>query len=278
MKRSLFVLFLILIIIGCSEQEQKRPKEGSLDLEDYDFKLLYETDFEDSLNVVREMDLFDGKQRIKKPVNADWVLEGPGSAWTENGELFVSNSNRNNPDKEPFHMVIWNTREFPENILVEFGFKPKDPLKGLAIIFFAATGKNGGSIFDLDKPARRGNFVNYHSGAINCYHCSYWAIVRKNLQPRKNANLRKNFGKYLVARGKDLIWDQGTGPHHVRLFKFGGDIRLETNGELAFSWTDVGVYGPVLGKGHVGLRTMVHTELASYTYFRVWEIVPSESN
>ena len=164
---------------------------------------------------------------------------------------------------EPGNVVLWNTRKFPGNFLLELGFSPKDSNKGLAIVFFCATGRDSSDIFDLKQARRDGYFKKYHSGDINCYHVSYWAM------PRKTTNLRKNYGKHLVASGKDNIGGQGPGPHNVRLLKVDGKIQLETRGQLVLSWQD---HGNILSDGSIGLRTQALSEKVSYTRMKVWKV------
>ena len=107
----------------------------------------------------------------------------------------------------------------------------------------------------------------YHTGALNNYHCSYWA------GPRRTANLRKNHGFFLTTCGVDRIMGQGTGPHRVRLLKAGGAIRLEIRGQLAVTLDDDGrTYGPVLTGGYIGLRQMGHTRKMTYSSFKVYEV------
>jgi len=77
-------------------------------------------------------------------------------------------------------------------------------------------------------------FPNYHTGALNNYHISYWAGTRGS------ANLRKNHGSMLAAVGNDVIAGQTPGPHRVRLLKTGGKVRLEARGKRALSYDDPG--------------------------------------
>ncbi|NQT13592.1 MAG: DUF1961 family protein, partial [Planctomycetes bacterium] len=92
---------------------------------------------------------------------------------------------------------------------------------------------------------------------------------------RRTANVRKNFGFYLVGCGIDRIAGRGPGPHRVRVLKVGGKLRVETAGRIAAAFDDDGAaYGPVRGSGAVGLRQMGHTHRASYTHFRVWKVEP----
>jgi len=247
--------------------------EGSLDLARYKLLPLFTADFTKPLNVVAEDALFENGKRVRQPGKAEWVLEGKGRAWTENGLLRMVSDN---PKKD--HLVLWNTRVFPENFLLEFTLSPKHSTNGLNIVFFSARGVDGGGAFDLDQPRRDGVFTNYHSGRLNCYHISYWACSSAGGgTPRGNANLRKNAGFYLPACGVDLITGKGPGPHTVRILKDGGHIRLETNGRLALIFDDDGkTYGPVWKDGLIGLRQMAHTEDCSYGSFKVWQIEPAK--
>ena len=278
------------------EGEGRTVFKEPLDLSPYKLDTVYEADFSQPLSVVAEDALFDGsprtnslvrgEKRARLPQGKDWVLEGPGRAWTEGGRLHVENhkTETGGPStalslSKGGHVVLWNTRVFPEDFLLEFDMSPKDSSKGLGIVFFCAKSREprtnmlvrgeGGGIFDLNLPRRAGDFKNYHSGALNCYHVSYWACDANGLH-RRTANLRKNFGFYLSACGNDNIAGKGPGPHRVRLLKVGGKIRIETCGVLSLAYDDDGkTYGPVWGEGCIGLRQMVYTESASYGYFKV---------
>jgi len=233
-----------------------------LDLSRLKLELLYEADFSKPLKFVKEADLFTGGKRVRKPEGADWVLEGKASARIENGRLVLKN--------DPGHLVFWNTREFPANVLIEFGASPADSDQGLNIVFFAAKGRDGEGIFDLNQPMRDGDFKTYHSGAINCYHTSYWAVDPGG-KARGTAHIRKNSGFSLVAMGRDFVAGQGAGPHRVRVLKLGNQITVEASGKIEIRWEDDGkTFGPVLKEGVIGLRQMSHTGECSYTHFKVW--------
>ena len=239
-------------------------RNDALDLAPYKLTPVYSADFSKPLKVIHEDRLFEGKKRARVPKGEDWVLEGPGRAWTEKGTLWLQNKG--------YHVVLWNTRVFPENVLLEFGYVPEDSLRGLNIVFFAARPKAGGGIFDLALPKRAGKFVTYTRGHVNSYHTSYWATGPQRTK-RDTGNLRKNSGFYLVALGEDLVAGKGPGPHRVRIFKFKGRIRLEVNGKLALVWDDDGkTYGPVWKDGCIGLRQMMHTGKGGYTSFKVWRV------
>lgn len=86
--------------------------------------------------------------------------------------------------------VVWNTREFPESFVAEWDFQHHHA-QGTAIIFFAAQGANGGSIYSPGLPQRTGNFGNYTRGEIRCYHTSYSATDEEGV-PRGDTHLKKD--------------------------------------------------------------------------------------
>ena len=247
---------------------------GKLNFHNYDLELFYIADFSSPLNVVSEDELFKNGKRDRKPTDNEWVLEGPGRAWTEDDKLHLASLE---PDKKG-HVVLWNTRQFPENCLIEFDVSPSNSTNGLNIIFFAAQSRDGKGIFDLSLPKRDGVFKNYHSGALDSYHISYWACAPDNGgTPRRTANVRKNHGFQLVSCGSDNIAAQGPGPHVVRLLKFDGRIVLETAGKLSAAWFDSGnSHGPALKGGRIGLRQMGHTRSATYDSFTVYKVKKKE--
>lgn len=248
---------------------------GQIDLSPYKLTPVYEADFSRPLRVVHEDDLCHGDRRVRRPEDKDWVLEGPGRAWTQEDRLHLESLE---PDDNG-HVVLWNTRVFPQDFLLEFGMSPKDSRIGLNIVFVCATSREGGGIFDLGLPPRRGVFKNYHSGALNSYHVSYWACsASQGGIPRRTCNVRKNHGFYLVSCGIDRIAGEGPGPHRVRVLKVGGRLRVETRAQIAAAFDDDGsIYGPVWGSGAIGLRQMGHTHRASYTHFKVCKVAPLDS-
>ena len=59
--------------------------------------------------------------------------------------------------------------------------------------------------------------------------------------------------------------------------KVGGRIQLETRGEIVLDWLDDGTtYGPVLGRGCIGLRSMSYSNEVSYGDLRVWKVTASQ--
>ena len=244
--------------------------KGGLDLTPYRLTPVHAADFTKPLNWIHEEALFDGKRRARQPEGKDWVLEGNGTARIEDGACVIEakeESIRN-------HLVLWNTRPFPENFLLEFEMSPLDSRKGLTIVFFATRNREGGSLFDPGVPRRAGNFKTYHTGALTGYHVSYWAC-----NPfdggilRRSANLRKNYGFFMVASGIDRIAGLGAGPHRVRILKVGAMVRVEANGKLSLAFDDDGkTYGPIHKDGWIGLRQMGSAHRVKYTKFAVWRV------
>ena len=254
----------------------RRRLEDPLDLSGYRRTLLYQADFTDTLPIVAENNLFEGEERVRQPAPDQWVLEGPGEAYTEDGDLVIDNLT----DSRRNHVVLWLPRVFPDRFLLEFDITIEEAGKGLAIVFFAARPQNDplGSIFARDLPKRDGLFRNYIRGAVNSYHISYLAAnhdAPTMRGVRRTANLRKNSGFWLTACGDDQIQEPGLGrgPHHVRLLKDGSKIRLEANGRMSVVFDDDGTtWGPVWTDGYIGLRQMNHLKSARYRNLRVYEI------
>ena len=253
------------------EGEGRTEHEGGLDLRKLQLESVYNADFQQPLEVIHENRLFDGNRRLPLPEKAEWILEGPGRAWCEEGSLHL----RSDRPEDKGHVVLWNRHDFPANFLLEFGLSPQNSQRGLNILFFSTTARNGiGSPFHPTLPRRDGVFKAYHSGELDGYHLSYWASAAPgNGIPRRTANLRKNRGFHLIGCGDDRITGMGPGPHRIRVLKVGGQIQIEVNGKLALTHHDKGqTHGPTLGAGAIGLRQMSHTVQARYTHFQVWRV------
>ena len=257
--------------------------EDGLDLSGYKLDPVYETDFEnpEEHKIVDESkELIKDGERQPLPEGTDWVYEGVDKAWIEDGKLWIGSEDADLKFQEGlkrarYHSVLWNTREFPEDFLLEFTFT-QTRKTGLNIVFFAAKAgeeAGGGSIFKPGLPKRRGRFNNYTKGPIDSYHISYFATTPRG-NARGHSNMRKNSGFHLVAEGKDFISDiEDPGPHTVRVLKVGPEVTLEVNGKIALEWTDTGeAGGPPHGAGCIGLRQMKHSAICSYDTFKVWEV------
>ena len=240
---------------------------ASLDdiLKSVELETVYETTFEGPLRFIHESELIeDGKIVRQPPKDVDWVLEGPGEVYVKSGRMHIKNDPEGN-------CVLWNTRQFPESFVAEWDFKHHHP-QGLAILFFAARGEGGGSIFTPGLPRRGGNFGNYTRGKITCYHTSYTATDEDGI-PRGETHLKKdgeNVEKKKLANGLGVIDGKLGKPFRIRLAKLANRIVLEIDGEISFDYTDTGEKTGLLYKnGQIGFRQMRHTIEASYGSLRI---------
>ena len=283
--------------------EGRTVYEGSLDLSAYELELVYEADFSKPLNVVTEAELFQGRLRRALPEGVEWVLEGPGRAWTEGGALHVETPET----RTTGYAVAWNTQVFPEDFLLEFTVSPSDPTRGEGILIFAArsgrddrktnSGETGGGIFKPGLLRRSGLLENYTHSVLDSYQVSYWASLPNETSPsetaaaarsrarskarksggatrRRTATLRKNAGFRLVSVGTDNI-APGHGPQRVRIMKVGGKIRVETAGTVSIRFEDdAETSGLIPGEGHIALAQSARSGLVTYSDLRVWRLSP----
>ncbi len=239
-------------------------------LKGVELETIYETAFDEPLRMIREEELLEGMTFAREPGrNVDWVLEGPAETEVKSGRLHI----RNDPSG---NCVLWNTREFPESFVAEWDFQHHHP-QGLAIVFFAARGIDGGSIFAPGLPKRGGAFGNYTRGKIQCYHTSYTATDEDGV-PRGTTHLKKDAGDRLkggkAAAGPGFIDGKTDRPYRLRLAKLKNRILLEVDGKVSFDWTDTGEKGgPPFQGGRIGFRQMRHAIEASYGELKVQRIV-----
>lgn len=196
----------------------------------------------------------------------DWAREGGQSATIVDGHLRLTTG----PSlTEGQHIVLWLKREIPADFVAEWRFRPYHPHEGLTIVFFNARGRGGESIFDPSLPPRDGTFTQYHSGALDCYHISYFASERGSV------NLRKNHGFSLAAIGRELLHTKPVGEFStITLLKQGGRIRLAVDGVVSLAYDDDGAtYGPVHDQpGWFGLRAMLQAWHTDYDDLRIWSV------
>ena len=208
--------------------------------------------------------LYDNSLSTSEKVN-DWILEGPAKIEFKNNWMHIFSPN------EEGHHVFWCPIDFPGNFIAEWEVKNQEIDAGLCIIFFAAKGLKGESIFDASMPKRTlGTFTDYTKGSMNDYHISYYANGRDNPN-RETANLRKNKGFNLVQTGEIGIPVQSTAIHKMKLIKQEGKILMYIDDRKIIDWIDDGTkYGKILQDGKIGFRQMQWTHFA-YRNFKVWE-------
>ena len=111
----------------------------------------------------------------------DFRLEGQAVCTFPEGKLRLENAL--NPEKgQAANYVLWCREEFPADFRLEVSFRPlREP--GLAMIFFAARGRNGEDLFDPRLAPRTGEYIQYHHGDIDAFHLSFFR--RKEADERR---------------------------------------------------------------------------------------------
>ncbi|MDO5417670.1 MAG: DUF1961 family protein [Lachnospiraceae bacterium] len=169
--------------------------------------------------------------------------------------------------------VLWCPEEFPEDIRVEWEFKPLTDM-GLCMLFFGAAGKDGKDLFDRSLAERTGEYAQYHSGDINTFHVSYFRRKEPDERAFHTCNLRKSCGFHLVAQGADPIpgAEDASDFYQIAVEKQGNQVRFFVNQLLVFTFEDDGVtYGPLLGKGKIGFRQLAPLK-ACYRNLKVYAL------
>lgn len=163
------------------------------------------------------------------------------------------------------NFVFWFKKEFKQMHKIEYLFCPKSS-EGLAMIFFGANGIDGQDLFSPQLKKRDGDYPQYHSSDIECYHASYyrrkWDIEREF----HLANLRKSPGFNLVAQGPDPI--PTISASNEKYYKV--EI-IFSKYNLSFKLEGVEIYSfPIeeVISGYIGLRQMSPLT-ASYKDFKV---------
>ncbi|MCR5605918.1 MAG: YesU family protein [Treponema sp.] len=169
--------------------------------------------------------------------------------------------------------VFWCDKKFPSDIVVEWDFKPlSEP--GLAMLFFAADGKDGKDLFDESFKKRTGEYQMYHHGDMNAFHVSYFRRKQDDERSFHTCNLRKSYGFYLVSQGADPIpdADEAKDFYHISLYKKENKIRFAINNLELFQFEDDGkTYGSLLKDGYIGFRQMAPL-VAEYRNLKVYSV------
>ncbi|MFC6465269.1 DUF1961 family protein [Marinilactibacillus sp. GCM10026970] len=198
----------------------------------------------------------------------DFVSEGTVVTSIQNNELILEQE-QNNDDT---HFVYWNKKHFPDNIVIEWNFRPlAEP--GLCMLFFAASGKGGRDLFDTSLPARSGKYPEYHSGEINALHLSYFRRKWEEERAFHTCNLRKSAGFHLVAQGADPIPSvvDVNQNYQMKLIYYKGIVQFSINNLVVLEWEDKDPStGPVLQTGKIGFRQMAPMK-AAYSRLRISE-------
>ncbi len=202
----------------------------------------------------------------------DFVLEGSAKISFEDGKMRLENAmDASNGQKANY--VLWCPEDFPSDVYIEWDFRPlREP--GLCILFFAARGKDGQSIFSENLAKRTGEYVQYHHGDINAFHVSYFRRKEPDERAFHTCNLRKSYGFHLVAQGADPIpgVEDAREMYHIGVLKKDNVVKFYVNELEVFSFEDDGrTYGDLLKGGKVGFRQLAPL-VAEYSDLRVYEI------
>ena len=250
-----------------------------LDLSGHKLKLVYENTFDRAEKMVTERELCDPefRRRLRKPADeVVWVVEGNGTATIRNGRMYVTPFSSDAKKKGRSHMVVWNNRVFPEDVLIEFSMKPENSLRGLALVFFCGINRyRDGGVFDLKYPPRKAVYSAYRDTCA-AYHMAYWCSWPNTKDFRK---IFTDFTTRLRKQGTPVAVGHRTTPktsnlaNRIRILKVGNTLTGEVNGKIVLRYTDDGtINGPPLGAGRIGFRSMLETNKVSYDDFRVWHV------
>jgi hypothetical protein len=170
----------------------------------------------------------------------EFILEGQAKFSFENGCLRMENA-LSTAEGQKANYVFWLNRDFPSDVCIEWDFKPvKEP--GLAIMFFAAKGRNGEDIFDDKLVKRTGEYPQYHHGDINAFHVSYFRRKEPDERAFHTCNLRKSYGFHMVTQGADPIpdADECMEDYLIEVLKRGSYVSFSINGLRVFEFADDG--------------------------------------
>jgi len=206
-----------------------------------------------------------------------WSMEGPGEVEFREGWMHMRSPG------EEMHHVYWCPERFPESFVAQWEAQNLETDAGLCIVFFAAMGTDGQSIFSGRLPERDGEFLQYvgnydqtGEGAIRNYHISYYANAARN-PDRGHANMRKNPGFHHVAQGPEGIPTESEKIHQITLVKDGAHVSMWVDERKIIDWTDTGeIGGEPYGAGYIGLRQMKWTHFR-YRNFKVWKLKTEET-
>ena len=204
----------------------------------------------------------EGKLIYENPLSCEediqgFVLEGSANVSFPEGRLRLENA-LSAAEGQKANYVLWCSEDFPSDVRIEWKFQPiKEP--GLAILFFAAKGRNGEDIFDTSLAKRTGEYVQYHHGDINAFHVSYFRRKEPDERALHTCNLRKSYGFHLVAQGGDPIpdADECKQMYRIALEKKENIVRFLIEEVEVFRFVDDGeTYGPLLSGGKIGFRQL----------------------
>ncbi len=220
---------------------------------------------------IKETLLYKNPLASEKDIK-DFRIEGSAAVSFPRQALRLENSvERNATAGIHGNFLFWCNEHFPDNIAIRWQFKPLTD-NGLAMVWLATHGRNGKDLFDPSLPPRDGDYPQYHSGAIEGLHISYF---RRNLGESsfRTCNLRKSYGFHLVAQGGDPLPDviYANKFYQLEVMKQGAYLRFAMEGVVLFDWFDDENHGPILSGGKIGFRQMAGL-IAEYRNLEVYTL------
>ncbi|MCD7788649.1 MAG: YesU family protein [Firmicutes bacterium] len=200
-----------------------------------------------------------------------FVLEGSAGISFPDGKMRLENAMPQSEGQRA-NYVLWCPETFPSDVVIEWNFRPlREP--GLAMMFFAVSGRGGEDLFSPALSPRTGEYPQYHHGDINAFHISYFRRKEPDERAFHTCNLRKSYGFYLTAQGGDPIpnADEAKEPYKIGVVKHGARVEFYVNELLIFTFDDDGkTYGDLLGGGKIGFRQLApmigeYSELSVYS-------------
>ncbi len=199
----------------------------------------------------------------------DFILEGKAEISFPEGAMRLKNA-LSPEEGQKANFVLWCPVSFPSDVRIDWEFRPLEE-PGLAMMFFAAKGRSGVSIFDEILNKRTGEYKQYHSGDINAFHVSYFRRKEPDERAFHTCNLRKSYGFHLVTQGADPIPDASPDSqwYEISVVKKSGKVTFFVGGLQIFEFDDDGVtYGDILTGGCIGFRQLAPM-VAEYRNLRV---------
>ncbi|MDX8047437.1 DUF1961 family protein [Gracilibacillus sp. S3-1-1] len=188
----------------------------------------------------------------------DWVREGEVNTKTWEDKLLLENKLDPEQHGDHAHWLLWCPVDIPDRVMIEWDFYPLNE-PGLCMFFFAAKGRKGEDLFNPSLPQRTGYYPEYHSGAINALHLSYFRHKHPDERAFRTCNLRKSHGFHLVTQAADPLppASDAISPYHLKLVKYEEYVQFFINDLPILDWMDTGTsYGAVLADGKIGFRQM----------------------
>jgi len=174
----------------------------------------------------------------------DWLVEGTGVAWIEDGRLVIQE------DSAGVGVVVWTRRDWPADMEASFEVLFSNN-RCIGVFFFAARGSTGEDAFET-RTHRTGEYEEYIRGDLDNYSLSlhrYFPDGKNN----PGSNVRRNPGFHLLqAAMPDPALDSDRW-YSVTIRKSGRSIRVSVDGAVTHDLMDETLGGP-LGHGKIGLR------------------------